>query len=74
MADGTEVMFENLQSSRNSSVAEIQLHGDGHAGKVKRRRSKRKLWFILSKASSMTLASQATPSKGHVILLSRSVA
>lgn len=45
MVDGTDVMFEDLQSSRNSSVAEIQLHDDGHAGKGKRQRSKKKLCF-----------------------------
>jgi len=36
MADGTKVKFENLQSIRNSLVAEIQLHDDGQAGKGKR--------------------------------------
>jgi len=38
MVNGTEVMFEDLQSIRNSSVAETQLHDAGHAGKGKRLR------------------------------------
>ena len=41
-------MFEDLQSSRNSSVAEIQLHDDGHAGKGKNNGHKGNCVFILS--------------------------
>ena len=61
MFDGTEVMFEDLQSSRNSSVAEIQPHDDGHAGKGKRQPSK-EIFFVLSKPSSVTPPCAAAPS------------